>query len=226
MTPDWIGAFAIGLLGAGHCMGMCGGIASLLTLGQTKNARLPVLLLFYNCGRIVSYMLIGGLLGGFAASMSELSMLNHSLIWLRLIAACLMIVLGLYVGRWWFGLLKLEKMGQQLWRIISPLGKSLLPLKKSWYAVPFGFIWGWLPCGLVYSVLTWSVVSGSALSGAFVMGAFGLGTLPAMLLVGYGAHQLEKIQQSTIFRHFAAIFIISYGLYTAYSAVSILSSTW
>ncbi len=226
MTADWIGAFFIGLLGAGHCMGMCGGIASLLTLGEKRSDRLPILLVFYNLGRIASYMLFGGLLGGLAASLSEFSTLNHALIWLRLIAAGLMIVLGLYVGRWWFGLLKLEKVGQKIWSFISPFGQSLLPLRKTWFALPFGFIWGWLPCGLVYSVLTWSVVSGSALSGALVMASFGLGTLPAMLLVGYGATRLKNIQQSLIFRHFAAIFIILYGLYTGYRAVSILSSTW
>lgn len=221
MNPDFLGAFVIGLLGAGHCIGMCGGLGALLSLntGSEKNV-LP--LLFYNVGRIFSYSVFGALVAGFTASLSQLSTINHSLIWLRILSGIMMIILGLYVGRWWFGLLKLEQLGQKIWKIISPLGRSLLPLKKSWYALPFGIIWGWLPCGLVYSALTWAAVSGGALEGALIMGAFGLGTLPAMLLVGLGATQIKQLQQSKTFRVIAAISIICYGLYTAYSAMNML----
>lgn len=220
MTPDFVGAFVIGLLGAGHCMGMCGGIASLLTLNQSGRQTTPLLL--YNTGRILSYMLFGAIIGGLVASLSTLAALNHVLIWLRLLAALLMVGLGLYVGRWWFGILKLERFGQSVWKHISPAGTALLPLKKSWYALPFGFIWGWLPCGLVYSILTWAAVSGGFLQGALIMGAFGLGTLPAMLLVGFGATKIKQLQQSKIFRHIAAVFIITYGLYTGYGAINML----
>ncbi|ELO1773894.1 sulfite exporter TauE/SafE family protein [Vibrio fluvialis] len=220
MTPDFIGAFVIGLLGAGHCMGMCGGLGALLTLNHQSNPSAP--LFFYNFGRIASYMLFGAIVGGLTASLSTVADINHFLVWLRLLAAVLMVGLGLYVGRWWFGVLKLEALGQRLWKHISPAGKALLPLKKSWYALPFGFIWGWLPCGLVYSILTWAAVSGGFLQGALVMGAFGLGTLPAMLLVGFGATKIKELQQSKIFRHIAAMFIIVYGVYTGIGAINML----
>ncbi len=106
MTPDFIGAFVIGLLGAGHCMGMCGGLGALLTLNHQSNPSAP--LFFYNFGRIGSYMLFGAIVGGLTASLSAVADINHFLVWLRLLAAVLMIGLGLYVGRWWFGVLKLE----------------------------------------------------------------------------------------------------------------------
>ncbi|WP_428772476.1 sulfite exporter TauE/SafE family protein [Vibrio sp.] len=220
MTPDWLGAFVVGLLGSGHCMGMCGGIASMLSLGSNKpSAAVPI---YYNFGRIVSYCFVGALVGGTVASVAEFSNVNQVLVWLRLLAALLMIVLACYIGRWWFGLLTIEKVGQSLWRFISPVGKRFLPIKAPIHALPFGFIWGWLPCGLVYSTLTWSAVSGSATNGALVMAAFGLGTLPAMLLVGYGASKFSQLQQSKVFRNSAAIVLLIYGVYTAVNAVKIL----
>ncbi len=222
MNPDFIGAFMIGLVGAGHCMGMCSGIASLLSIGSKNNKPSRSIPIFYNFGRLVSYGVIGALVGGAISGLSELSGLTQSLAWLRLVAAFFMILVALYIAKWWHGLLFLEKVGQHLWKYISPAGKRLLPLKHPTHALPFGFIWGWLPCGLVYSALTWSAVSGSAIDGGFIMLAFGIGTLPSMLLVGYGANYFQKLQKSLIFRNISALILIIYGLYTASGAIKML----
>ncbi|RBW65918.1 sulfite exporter TauE/SafE family protein [Vibrionales bacterium C3R12] len=225
MAPDWLAAFAIGLIGAGHCMGMCGGIASMLSISSNNSSHRFTIPIFYNIGRLLSYTLIGALIGGTVSSLTNLTDINHGLVWLRFLAAIFMILLAFYIGRWWHGLLVIEKLGQKLWKFISPAGKSLLPLKSSVHALPFGFIWGWLPCGLVYSTLTWSAVSGSAFDGAIIMLSFGLGTLPAMLLIGIGASYLKTIQQSPIFRNVGALMILAYGLYTAINTINILEFT-
>lgn len=220
MNPDYLGAWIVGLLGVGHCLGMCGGISALLSLNQIKTS--PVLLLYYNLGRLLSYAVIGGIVGGITASLTNLIDIQAALVWLRLMAAILMVILGLYIGRWWFGLLWLEKFGQKAWPWISPLGKSLLPLKKQWHALPFGMVWGWLPCGLVYSMLTWSAVAGSFAQGALIMLSFGLGTLPVMLASGWGVTKLTHWQSSFFFRQCAAMLVILYGLYTAYDAIKLI----
>ncbi|AWB00508.1 sulfite exporter TauE/SafE family protein [Vibrio harveyi] len=222
MSPDFIGAFMIGLVGAGHCMGMCGGIASLLSMGAPNNKPSSSLPLFYNVGRLASYALIGAIVGGAISGLSELSGLTQSLAWLRFVAALFMILVALYIAKWWQGLLVIEKAGQHIWKFISPVGKRLLPLKHPVYAFPFGFIWGWLPCGLVYSALTWSAVSGDALNGGLIMLSFGLGTLPSMLAIGYGASHFQKLQKSLIFRNISALILISYGMYTAAGAMRML----
>ncbi|HHP0512463.1 TPA: sulfite exporter TauE/SafE family protein [Vibrio harveyi] len=222
MSPDFIGAFMIGLVGAGHCMGMCGGIASLLSMGAPNNKPSSSIPLFYNVGRLASYALIGAIVGGAVSGLSELSGLTQSLGWLRFVAALFMILVALYIAKWWQGLLVIEKAGQHIWKFISPAGKRLLPLKHPMYAFPFGFIWGWLPCGLVYSALTWSAVSGDALNGGLIMLSFGLGTLPSMLAIGYGASHFQKLQKSLIFRNISALILISYGMYTAADAMRML----
>lgn len=225
MTADWLGAFFVGLIGAGHCMGMCGGIASVLSIGNTGKANKLAIPIFYNFGRLASYTLIGAIIGGTVSSLAQFSELNSVLIWLRLLAAMFMILLALYIGKWWHGLLVVEKLGQNIWKHISPAGQSLLPLKKPLHALPFGFIWGWLPCGLVYSTLTWSAVSGSWLDGGLIMLSFGLGTLPAMLAIGYGATVLKRFQQSNVFRQVGAFLILTYGLHTGYDALMLLYYT-
>ena len=102
----------------------------------------------------------------------------------KLFAAAFMIALGLYLADWWRGLALLEKLGMKLWRHIQPLAQRLFPIDNPPQAFLLGLLWGWLPCGLVYSVVAWSLTAGSALDGAKLMLGFGLGTLPALLIAG------------------------------------------
>ncbi|KPA51142.1 cytochrome biogenesis protein [Photobacterium leiognathi subsp. mandapamensis] len=223
LNLDLYAAFLIGLIGAGHCVGMCGGVAAAITIGMpenTTNTKRWVYLLNYNIGRLTSYTIAGALIGAALAGLSTLNGITNPLVYMRLFAAIMMIVLGLYIGQWWFGLTSIERIGQKFWRYISPLATTLLPLKSPVKALPFGFLWGWLPCGLVYSTLTWAAVSGSALNGATVMLAFGLGTLPAMLAIGGFADKLKTWLKNRVFRRISALLLIAYGLQTGYIAIN------
>ncbi|MDD1791598.1 sulfite exporter TauE/SafE family protein [Enterovibrio makurazakiensis] len=214
---DFIAAFMVGLLGAGHCLGMCGGVAAAVSFGTpTDKSKMPFLL-FYNGGRLLSYSVIGAIGGGVVSGVIGISQMSQGLIWLRLAAAIMMILLALYIGQFWNGLSYVERIGKVLWRHISPLSSRFLPLRSPWAALPFGMIWGWLPCGLVYSALSWAAVSGNALHGLLIMLAFGLGTLPAMLLIGSFAEAAKKLLNNLIFRRFSSMILLMYGIVTAYS---------
>lgn len=170
-------------------MGMCGGIVSALTFSLPAAKRqqltnLMPMLLAYNTGRISGYMLAGALAGGVGGAiltLGGLEQLRHLLQW---ISALFMIALGLYLAGIWTGVAKVENAGRVLWKHIEPLGRRFMPVNSPVKALPLGFIWGWLPCGLVYSVLIWSLSAGSATKGALLMLAFGLGTLPSLLIMG------------------------------------------
>lgn len=217
-------ALLIGLLGAGHCIAMCGGVAAAFSMAIPANQRRWqwVYLLSYNAGRIVSYSLAGALVGGVFASLAEVSMGKQALVVMRLLTGVMMILLGLYLARWWFFLLQLEKLGSGLWRYLKPLASRFIPFRQPLAAFPFGMIWGWLPCGLVYSALTWSAVSGGALEGARVMALFGIGTLPTLLALGGLAGQLRHWLNHPTFRQVSGILLIFYGLYTIYQVFPIL----
>ncbi|WP_087023717.1 sulfite exporter TauE/SafE family protein [Thaumasiovibrio subtropicus] len=223
MNTDWVAAFTIGLLGAGHCLGMCGGIAAAVTMGIGQQPRSRWLYLaLYNIGRVFSYTLIGALFSGIIANIGHLSNAFPWLVALRLVAAVMMILLALHVAQIWQGLLTVEKLGQWIWKPIAPIGNKLLPLRHPLQALPFGIVWGWLPCGLVYSTLSLATLSGSATGGAVTMFAFGLGTLPAMLCVGALADQLQTLLKNSAFRRISALALIGYGIHTGYVALRMM----
>ncbi|MFC1237634.1 sulfite exporter TauE/SafE family protein [Vibrio sp. F74] len=213
MTSDWLGAMMVGFLGSAHCIGMCGGIATAMSINSVAKSDRLLTTLLYNTGRIISYLIAGAIVGGTISSAASLVTDYSILNWLRVLSAVVMIILALHIGKWWHGLVYVEKLGQNLWKHLSPFSKKLLPLPTPFHALPLGLLWGWLPCGLVYSALTWSAVSGSAVNGASIMLAFGIGTLPSMLFMGVGAAYLNKLKNSVYFRQTGAVLLLSYGIY-------------
>lgn len=215
LWSDLAATFSIGLLGSAHCLGMCGGIASALNLAS-ENSRVS-LLIAYNSGRLLSYGAAGGLvasLGYFGANYLNLSAV------LRGLAGLLLIAMGLYLANWWRGLSFLEQAGAALWRQLQPLGRNLLPLRSLRSAVLLGLLWGWLPCGLVYTALAYSATATSPLSGILVMLAFGLGTIPAIILGGASMGRLVRLLRSRGLRFGFAMLFVIYGLWTLIAAQS------
>ncbi|MBI2380989.1 MAG: sulfite exporter TauE/SafE family protein [Gammaproteobacteria bacterium] len=211
-------AFLVGLLGSSHCVAMCGGIVGMLSLSLPEPARHGLRLwghvLNYNLGRILSYALAGALVAsigrGFALG-ADSEAVNKGI---RLVSAAFLVLMGLYVSRWWPVLTRVETLGAGLWRRISPLSKRLLPLDRGYKSLAAGLLWGWLPCGLTYSALAWTVSAGSAVQGAWLMLGFGLGTLPAMLLTGAGAQRMQTLTRKPWLRQLAGLVLIFFGLWT------------
>lgn len=223
MSLDYFSALLIGLLGAGHCLGMCGGVTGMLTsaLGQQqKSTQRARLVLAYNLGRIGSYTLLGAIVG-FTGSIAAKN-IGLPIAGLRLVAAIFLIFLGLYIGQWLMWLSHVELLGKGLWQKLAPLNKRLIPVNSTSKALGLGALWGWLPCGLVYSTLTWSIASGSALNGALIMLFFGLGTLPALLTMSLGILSLKNLLKSFWFRQLTALLLVIYGIYSLVIAYQLL----
>lgn len=212
----YLAAFVIGFLGGGHCIGMCGGIMAALSFSvpATEPARRWRILLSYNLGRIGSYTLIGVLAGALGYQLSA----GHGLSVLRVIAGLLLIAMGLYLANWWRGLTYLEKAGGLLWRQLQPLGSRLMPVKSSGPALLLGMLWGWLPCGLVYTALAYGLSQASVAGAAGVMLAFGLGTLPAVLASGVFAERMKALMQHRGLRLLMAVLIMLFGVWTIVAA--------
>lgn len=213
-------AILVGLLSSSHCIGMCGGIVGALNMGiGTDLSQRPKSLfayhLAYNCGRIVSYLLVGLLAGTLGGTLVRLGVSPATG---KLLAAAFMIALGLYLANWWRGLSLLERLGYRLWRHIRPFGERLLPVRSLPGAMLLGMLWGWLPCGLVYAVVAWSLTTGSPRDGAVLMLGFGIGTLPAMLLAGNAMHYLRNWVRSPLIRTSAGVAVIVFGIYGGVSA--------
>jgi sulfite exporter TauE/SafE len=212
LAPLLVSAIILGLLGGGHCLGMCGGLMGALTLAIPKEQRSRRfrLLLAYNLGRILSYATAGLLIGlaGWAVANSPGAMI------MRVIASLLLIAMGLYLAGWWSGLTRIESLGRGLWRHIQPFASRLLPVSSMPRALLLGALWGWLPCGLVYSTLLWSASQGNALDSALLMLAFGLGTWPVLLATGLAAERTTALLRQRGVRMTGGLLVILFGIWT------------
>jgi sulfite exporter TauE/SafE len=205
-------ALLAGLLGGVHCVGMCGGIVAAFSF-RADGTQPPFRLhLAYNLGRIFSYAMFGALAGALGASLKLATFLPAQTL-LYVLAQIVMILLGLYLAglnRW---VLVFERAGGALWRVVQPLFRRLLPVRSLPQALLAGMAWGWLPCGLVYSVLVSALAAGSATSGAALMLAFGLGTLPNLLGMGLFARQLQPFMQRLWVRRAAGLMVAGFGVW-------------
>jgi sulfite exporter TauE/SafE len=206
-------AIAVGFLGGTHCVGMCGGIVSALSLSIDQPKKTPLsFLLAYNVGRIFSYVIAGAIAGGLGALLAENASLHSAQLGLSIFAAGFMFLMGFYIAGWSSVLSKVEKAGGVIWRQLEPLGRRFLPVKQTDHALWLGMVWGWLPCGLVYSVLIWSLSAGSATQGMWLMLGFGLGTLPNLLAMGVAAQQLKQWMHKSWVRQLAGVLLIAFAV--------------
>ncbi|MFC5549056.1 sulfite exporter TauE/SafE family protein [Massilia aerilata] len=243
LFPPLFPLFVVGLLGSVHCAGMCGGIVGALSLAPSRGQAVPVTVrlvpparpallnvLAYNAGRIGSYMLAGALAGGVgqgAGALSRLPALQAGGYWM---ANLMLALLGLYLMDVWRGLARLEQGGQILWRRVQPLLRHVRPSNGSAFGparmLAAGALWGWLPCGMVYSVLLTAMLSGSALGGALAMLAFGLGTLPMLLGLGLLGARLRAGLRLRGVRLACGALVLGFGLLGLARAAGGLPHSW
>ena len=219
---------------------MCGGIAA--AAGQTNRQNLNnsatqrgLELLSWQFGRIMSYGLMGLFAGAFGTiflSFGPVVMVQQAAF---IVANLLLIALGLHVAQLWAGIVQIERIGEFFWRLIAPLATAtLVPqtpkhrdrIKQIGRAVRAGAIWGWLPCGLVYSMLVTASVTGSASNGGLWMLAFGLGTIPALWLTSMASHEATTFFKRLAVRRIAGLLIVAFGLWGLLRVSGLITVPW
>ena len=205
-------AFLVGLLGGGHCVGMCGGIVGAVSMHLPQSKSKAPFLLVYNAGRILSYTLAGviaGLVGASSFFLQHVLPIQHILYG---ISSFMLVALGLYLAGIWHGVTYLESAGKAIWKTLQPYSKRYIPVQNFKQAFILGGLWGWLPCGLVYSVLIAAIATGNVVSGGLLMLAFGLGTLPTLLTMGMAAVRLKTVLQNIWVRRASGLLVLGFGL--------------
>ena len=209
-----LSAFVIGLAGATHCMGMCGGFALAF---QSQTTDLRRLTPFYHVGRLLSYGVVSALLSFAALSLGgpQLGPI------LRLVAGLLLVAMGLHTLRLWLGIRHLEALGAMLWRLIEPLARKLLPPQRPTQALLLGSLWGFMPCGLVYGAVAYtSSAVDSPWASALLMIIFGVGTLPAMLGLSLAGQQAQLWLRRDAVRTALGLLLLASGCWTVFKALS------
>ncbi len=172
-------AFILGLISSFHCIGMCGPIAVMLPLGQSRNFKKALQIATYHIGRITAYSSFG-LLFGLIGRGLNLAGFQQSL---SIFAGITMIVIILF-PRLFAG----AEFSKPIFKIISKVKAALgNQFKNGSFKSLFliGLMNGFLPCGMVYAALFGAISMGNATHGILYMALFGLGTVPLMTAVVY-----------------------------------------
>ena len=205
--------FLLGFFGGTHCVGMCGGLSSAFALQLPPHLNRIGLIVLLNLGRISSYVVIGllvGLVGQIGISLDDTRAVQNGL---YIAANVLLLLLGLYLAGISTAATKIERIGKPIGKRLNPLLNKLLPIKSVPACFGVGVLWGWLPCGLVYSASLYALGSGNALHGGLYMLAFALGTLPNLLAMGIFAAQLKTFLQKRMVRLCAGLLVAGWAIW-------------
>ena len=203
-------AFAGGLAGSLHCIGMCGGLAALV--GGTSAGRSRwVALTLYNLARINTYVALGALAGALGTTIVHWAPFETATRALAIAGGLVVIVVGFE----WLGIVapRGEWFLAGVQRLLSSYARSLLDARSTWTPVAFGTANAFLPCHLIYAFVALAATTASASRGAATMLAFGLGTLPAMMLAGSVRGLVERWTTPAVARS-AGAFVVVLGLVT------------
>ena len=215
-------ALVAGFAASGHCLGMCGGIAGALAMRRPEagfGARLGYALA-YNLSRITSYAVAGALAGLLGRTLLAAVNVKPLSIAFRVLAGAIMIAAAVQIVSGWRLLGPLEAAGSRLWRRVAPWAGRQGRAGGLGGAVALGLAWGWLPCGMTYSMLLLAATTASAVTGAAVMLAFGVGTLPSMVTAGVAfEHVARGLARRATLRNVAGALLLAFGLWTAGNAL-------
>ncbi|KMT23245.1 sulfite exporter TauE/SafE family protein [Clostridium cylindrosporum] len=192
--------FVVGVLTSIHCVGMCGGIMLSQTISKESKNKFQAIepALLYNFGRVISYTILGGLIGAIG-SVFSLSITAKAI--MQILAAIFMIIMGLNMA------------GFKAFRKISIKLPSSVCKAKGKSSSPFivGILNGLMPCGPLQTMQLFALGTGSALKGAIAMFVFSLGTVPLMLTFGALSGILAKGYTKKILK-LSGVLIIVLGL--------------
>ncbi len=208
-------AFIAGFLGSGHCFGMCGPVVVLLEKTAREDGRW-LRRVAQNVGRLGFYVVLGTVAGAVGTVLTTVAGVDIMLRLLRLLAAGLVIAIGLNLLFDLRLLAFVERAGGAAWAHMAPLAKRFVPADTLWRSLAAGFVWGALPCGLVYSVVALAATTGDAAGGAATMFAFWAGTAPALLSAGYAASAIGRLHAQRWLRRASGALLIGIGLFALY----------
>jgi sulfite exporter TauE/SafE len=219
MNEVFITSLIIGFAGGVHCLGMCGAVVGILSNNLPENVKnnpkkVIKYQLTYNIGRIFSYATMGLIFASFASILSsQVGMSKFEMI-MRIFSSVMMILIGFFIAG--FGnktINKIEKLGQGLWSKLQPLSQKYIPVKNFKSAFLFGFLWGGIPCGLVYSALVLTL-SATPIDGFLIMLFFGIGTLPALLAIAGFGFGLARFLRKNVVQKASGIIVIILGIWS------------
>ena len=201
-------AFVIGIIASvSTCMAVVGGLALSISANFAKEGDKVRPQVFFHAGRLVSFFLLGGVIGALG-SIFQLG-ITGTLV-LNLAVAFVLLILGI-------NLLDVFPWAKKFQPTMpSFIGKRIHGLKNVNHTLTpllVGVATFFLPCGFTQSMQIYTLTTGSFLTGALIMGIFALGTLPILALLSFSSLGIHKKAQSGIFFKTAGLVVIFFGIF-------------
>ena len=217
--------FIVGLLTSVHCIAMCGGInlSQCIPVADDDNGKTPknkIILpsLLYNTGRVISYSVIGFLLGGMGMLLTGGGGMGIPLLLqgiLKIIAGLFMVIMGINMLGWIPLLRKFQIRFPQ--RLVDKINKKRRRENRPFF---IGLLNGLMPCGPMQSMQIIALGSGNPVAGAAAMLMFSLGTVPLMLGFGSMVSALGKKYTKIVMR-VGSVLVVVLGLAMLSQGVSL-----
>lgn len=211
---SFITAFLLGFFGNLHCLGMCGGLITALSLDILKNKKKFFLYQFiYNGSRILSYCLVGVFVNIFGFLIFDLFDMNVKFVF-NFFFPIIIIFFGIRLLNVFNNFFLLfEKFSYDFFNFLHNKFYILSFFKSPYKECVIGLLWGSMPCGLVYSALTITFISDSMAKSFLLMMCFGLGTLPAVIFTGTFYSKIILLKKNNFIFKLVGFFTISYGFF-------------
>ncbi|MBR1758486.1 MAG: sulfite exporter TauE/SafE family protein [Lachnospiraceae bacterium] len=196
--------FIIGLLTSVHCIAMCGGInLTQSTMAAKGGAGVVRSNLVYNLGRVISYTVIGGIVGGIGSVVSFSGAIKGAV---TVVVGVIMIIMALSMLGVFRPLRKLPS------HLPAGLYKKLSSSAAGRSSFVIGLLNGLMPCGPLQSMQIYALSTGSIIRGALSMLLFSLGTVPLMLGLGVVSGKLNR-KNAGIMLTVSALLIFIMGIH-------------
>jgi uncharacterized protein len=225
-TIDIFSMFTLGLLGQGHCIGMCG---PLIIAFPGRTGRFTPHL-SYHAGRIATYCVAGGIMAAIGKSLPQIAAATSSdpQIWLMRGKIGFALIAGMFLVL--FGSSRIGLIGEPAWMAAATPGRipgyrhivqaAMQDSNVTAMAV-LGLLLGLLPCGLSYGAFAMALQAESIVKGMLLTGAFGLGTLPGLLLLGTGIGVIiRRFQRQSDF--LSGLLMLGMGIVLVFRGVKLM----
>jgi sulfite exporter TauE/SafE len=182
----------IGLTSNLHCIGMCGPLTLIIPVNRKSKLTIFFGVLIYNTGRILTYSILGLLVGFIGMSL-------NLFVSIQIISIVLGMMMLLFAWSPYFKeLLFIEHFSNKIGLFVSRNFSKLNQNKTSFSPFFFGMLYGLLPCGMVYLGLMNALSTGNLFISVLSMTFFGLGTIPVMLIFAYFMQSINAKYKSNL----------------------------
>jgi sulfite exporter TauE/SafE/copper chaperone CopZ len=197
------------------CMAVVGGLVLSMSATFAKSGSKIKPQIFFHISRLVSFFILGGVIGTIG---SAFTLGRSGNLILGLLVALVMLVMGVNL----LGIFKFTKRLQPLMpKFISSHAKALTSMNHSLTPLLLGAITFFLPCGFTQAMQVYTLSTGSFLSGALTMLVFALGTLPVLALLSFGSSFIKDRKASGVFYKSAGLVVIMFAIINLLGALAV-----